>query len=100
MKQFLGAETSQLQTENGVRKHLTWVFVMNSLLKSISLKSPIGELSMEWAEDGIPTFGQRCRRVILEVFYDLRVEIHQLIATEQKKVTESFKTLLHRLLGA
>jgi hypothetical protein len=34
IKQFLGAEDSQLQTEAGVRRHLTLVFVVNSLLKS------------------------------------------------------------------
>jgi hypothetical protein len=33
-QQFLGAEDSQLQTEAGVRRHLTLVFVVNSLLKS------------------------------------------------------------------
>jgi len=44
IKQFLGAEDSQLQTEEGVRKHLTLVFVVNSLLKSIDLSSPIGDL--------------------------------------------------------
>ena len=88
IKQFLGAESSQLQTERGVRKHLTLVFVVNSLLKSIQLSSPIGELSIRWSENDMPTFGQRCRRVILEVFYDLMVEIHQLITTEKKKVTE------------
>ena len=63
IKQFLGAETSQLQTENGVRKHLGLVFVVNSLLKSMELSSPIGDLSMEWTQDVVPTFGQRCRRV-------------------------------------
>src|SRR5438067_9822406 len=34
IQQFLGAEDSQLQTEAGVRRHLTLVFVVNSLLKS------------------------------------------------------------------
>lgn len=98
MKQFLGAESSQLQTETGVRKHLTLVFVVNSLLKSIELSSPIGELSMQGCQNDAPTFGQRCRRVILEVFYDLIVEIHRLITTQNQKVTEIFKTLFHRLL--
>jgi len=31
IKQFLGAESSQLQNEAGVRKHLTLVFVVNSI---------------------------------------------------------------------
>ena len=47
IKQFLGTESSQLQTETGVRKHLTLVFVVNSLLKSIELSSPIRELSIQ-----------------------------------------------------
>ena len=98
IKQFLGAEGSQLQTENGVRKHLTLVFAVNSLLQSMNLSSPIGDLSIQWSENEVPTFGQRCRRVILEVFWDLILEIHRLIATEKKEVTAIFKTLFHRLL--
>jgi hypothetical protein len=62
IKQFLGAEDSQLQTEEGLRKHLTLVFVVNSLLQSLDLSSPIYDLSMPWQENVIPTFGQRCRR--------------------------------------
>jgi hypothetical protein len=42
IQQFLGAEDSQLQTEQGVRRHLTLVFVVNSLLKSLDLSQPIG----------------------------------------------------------
>jgi hypothetical protein len=34
IQQFLGAEDSQLPTETGVRRHLTLVFGVNSLLKS------------------------------------------------------------------
>jgi hypothetical protein len=34
IQQLLGAEDSQLQTEAGVRRHLTRVLVVNSLLKS------------------------------------------------------------------
>ena len=98
IKQFLGAETSQLRTENGVRKHLALVFVMNSLLKSIELSSPIGDLSIQWSKDHVPTFGQRCRRVLLEVFNDLVVEIHRLVSSEKQKVTQIFATLFYRLL--
>ena len=100
IKQFLGAESSQLQTENGVRKHLTLVFVVNSLLKSLDLSSPIGDLSIEWSQNDVPTFGQRCRRVILEVFYDLIAQVHHDITTGAKKLTEIFTTLFQQLLSA
>ena len=100
IKQFLGAEDSQLQTEQGVRKHLTLVFVVNSLLKSIDLSSPIGELPMNWSEDAQPTFGQRCRRIVFEVFHDLIETIHHWIQKESKTVTEIFDTLFKRLLYA
>jgi len=98
IKQFLGAESSQLQTETGVRKHLTLVFVVNSLLKSMDLSSPIGDLSMESQDNEIPTFGQRCRRVILEVFYDIITQVQQWITTQIRTVPEIFQTLFYRLL--
>ena len=98
IKQFLGAESSQLRTENGVRKHLTLVFVVNSLLKSMDLSSPIGDLSMERHIDEVPTFGQRCRRVILEVFYDIIEQVHQWITTQTHTVAEIFQTIFRRLL--
>ena len=98
IKQFLGAESSQLRTENGVRKHLTLVFVVNSPLKSIGLSSPIGYLSMERDIDEVPTFGQRCRRVILEVFYDIIEQVHQWITTQTHTVAEIFQILFRRLL--
>jgi hypothetical protein len=100
IKQFLGAEDSQLQTEQGVRKHMTLVFVMNSLLKSIELSSPIGELPMDWPEDVQPTFGHRCRRIVLEVFHDLIQTIHHWSETGEKTVTDIFQTLFRRLLYA
>ena len=100
IKQFLGAENSQLQTEQGVRKHLTLVFVMNSLLKSIELSSPIGELPMDWPKDVQPTFGHRCRRIVLEVFHDLIQKIHHWVETKTKTVTEIFESIFKRLLYA
>ena len=110
IKQFLGAEDSQLQTEQGVRKHLTLVFVVNSLLKSIDLSSPIGDLPMDSykdvqffrysAERDQPTFGQRCRRIVLEVFNELFHKIHHWSETKSKKVTDIFETLFRRLLYA
>ena len=100
IKQFLGAEGSQLQTEQGVRKHLTLVFVMNSLLKSIELSSPIGELSMKWPKDVKPTFGHRCRRIILEVFHLLIQTINQRIEEKAETVTDIFESLFRRLLYA
>ncbi len=100
IKQFLGAENSQLQTEQGVRKHLTLVFVVNSLLKSIDLSSPIGDLPMDWSEDVHPTFGQRCRRIIFEIFHDLIKAIHHWVETKSKTITEIFETLFKRLLYA
>ena len=98
IKQFLGAESSQLQTENGVRKHLALVFVVNSLLKSIDLSAPIGDLSMESDIHKVPTFGQRCRRVVLEVFYDIIDQVHQWITTQARTLPEIFQTLFRRLL--
>jgi hypothetical protein len=98
IKQFLSAEDSQLQTEQGVRRHLTIVFVVNSLLKSIDSSSPIGELPMNWPEDVQPTFGQRCRRIVFGVFHDLIETIHRWMKTESKTVTEVFDTLLKRLI--
>ena len=71
-----------------------------SLLKSLDLSSPIGDLSIEWSQNDVPTFGQRCRRVILEVFYELITEVHQSISTQAKEVTEIFRTLFHQLLSA
>jgi len=100
IKQFLGAEDSQLQTEQGVRKHLTLVFVVNSLLKSIDLSSPIGDLPMDSYKDVQPTFGQRCRRIVLEVFNELVHKIHHWSETKSKKVTDIFETLFSRLLYA
>jgi hypothetical protein len=100
IKQFLGAEDSQLQTEDGVRKHLTLVFVVNSLLKSVDMSSPIGDLSMEWNNDVLPTFGQRCRRILLEVFYELIQTIHRWITEKTKTIPEIFETLFHKLLYA
>lgn len=100
IKQFLGAEDSQLQTEQGVRRHLTLVSVVNSLLKSIDLSSPIGDLPMNWSDDVQPTFGQRCRRIIFEVFHDLIRTIHSWIQTESKTITEIFEALFKKLLYA
>src|SRR5919201_4006201 len=71
IKQFLGAEDSQLQTEAGVRRHLTLVFVVNLLLKSLDLNQPIKDLPMTEFQDVSPTFGRRCRRILFEVFHDL-----------------------------
>jgi hypothetical protein len=98
IKQFLGAEDSQLQSEAGVRRHLTLVLVVNSLLKSLDLSQPIGELPMTEFQNVSPTFGQRCRRILLEVFYELIQTIH--LWLEEKQITPSqiFETLFKRLL--
>ena len=98
IKQFLGAEDSQLQTEAGVRRHLTLVFVVNSLLKSLDLNQPIGDLPMTEFQDVSPTFGQRCRRILLEVFYELIQTIHRWLEERQMTPTQIFETLFKRLL--
>ena len=98
IKQFLGAEDSQLQTETGVRRHLTWVFVVNSLLKSLDLSQPIEDLPMTELQDVSPTFGQRCRRILLEVFYELIQTIHRWLEQGQMTPTQIFETLFKRLL--
>lgn len=101
IKQFLGAEDSQLQTEEGVRNHLTLVFVVNSLLKSLDLRKPIGGLSMDGFEEDVQiTFGQRCRRIIFEVFYDLIETIRSWIEESKMTVSEIFEILFRRLLYA
>jgi hypothetical protein len=98
IKQFLGAEDSQLQTEAGVRRHLMLVFVVNSLLKSLDLSQPIGDLPMTEFTDVIPTFGQRCRRILLEMFYDLIQTIAQWLKENQMTPSQIFELLFNRLL--
>ena len=99
-KQFLGLEDSQLQNEQGVRKHLTLVFLVNSLLKSLDLKKSIGDLSMDSGNSKEKiTFGQRCRRITLEIFYDLIVNIHRYLEERRMSVKQVFETLFKRLLA-
>ena len=100
IKQFLGAEDSQLQTETGVRRHLTLVFVVNSLLKSLDLSQPIGDLPMTEFQDMSPTFGQRCRRILFEVFQDLIQTIARWLEEKQMTPGEIFETLFKRMLYA
>jgi hypothetical protein len=98
IQQFLGAEDSQLQTKAGVRRHLTLVFVVNSLLKSLDLNQPIGDLPMTEFQDVSPTFGQRCRRILLEGLYELIQTIHRWLEERQMTPTQIFETLFKRLL--
>ena len=98
IKQFLGAEDSQLQTEAGVRRHLTRVLVVNSLLKSLDLSQPIGDRPMTEFTDVMPTFGQRCRRILLEVFHDLIQTIAQWLKENQMTPSQVFEILFNRLL--
>ena len=98
IKQFLGAEDSQLQTEAGVRRHLTLVFVVNSLLKSLDLNQPLGDLPMTEFQDVSPTFGQRCRRILLELFYDLIQTIARWLKENQMTPSQVFEILFNRLL--
>jgi hypothetical protein len=100
IKQFLGAEDSQLQTEAGVRRHLTLVLVVNSLLKSLDLSQPLGDLPMTEFDDVRPTFGQRCRRILLEVFHELIQTIHCWFQERQMTPSQIFETLFNRLLYA
>lgn len=101
IKHFLGAEDSQLQTEKGVRRHLTLVFVVNSLLKSLDMRKPIGDLPMSGYEANVtPTFGQRCRRILFEVFYDLICAIYHWLEEEKMSLPQIFETLFGRLLYA
>jgi hypothetical protein len=98
IQQFLGAEDSQLQTEAGVRRHLTRVFVVNSLLKSLDLSQPIGDLPMTEFQNVSPTFGQRCRRILLEVFHDLIQTIARWLKENQMTPSQIFEILFNRLL--
>jgi len=52
------------------------------------------------AERDQPTFGQRCRRIVFEVFHEMIQKIHQWVDTKSKTVTEIFQTLFQRLLYA
>ena len=84
---------------------IAWsVLISRSTLKVkksyIELSSPIGELPMDWPKDVKPTFGHRCRRIVLEVFHDLIQTIHHWLQTETKTVTDIFQTLFRRLLYA
>jgi hypothetical protein len=98
IQQFLAAEDSQLQTEAGVRRHLTLGFVVNSWLQSLDLNQPIGDLPMTEFQDVSPTFGQRCRRILLEVFYELIQTIHRWLEERQMTPTQIFEILFKRLL--
>lgn len=100
--QSLAAEDSQRQTEAGVRTHLACVCVVHSLLQSLDLSSPMGDLSMTESAGVVPTptCGQRCRRIVVDVFYDLMVTIHRWITEQTKTVPEIFETLFRRLLYA
>jgi hypothetical protein len=100
IKQFLGAEDSQLQTKTGVRRHLTLVFVVNSLLKSLDLSQPIGDPPMTEFQDVLPTFGQRCRRILFEVFHDLIQTMARWLEERQMTPGEIFETLFKRILYA
>ena len=98
IKQFLGAEGSQLQTEAGVRRHLTLVFMVNSLLKSLDLSQPIGDLPMTEFQNVSPTFGQRCRRILLEVFHALMQTMARWLKENQMTPSQVFEILFNRLL--
>jgi hypothetical protein len=69
------------------------VFVVNSLLKSLDLNQPIGDLPMTEFQDVSPTFGQRCRRILLEVFYELIQTIHRWLEERQMTLTVMSQTL-------
>jgi hypothetical protein len=101
IKHFLGAEDSQLQTEEGVRKHLTLVFVVNSVLKSMEMGQSIGDLPMNrFVEDVKPTFGHRCRRIMLELFHDLIKTIEHWLREKHMRPSAIFEILFKRLLYA
>jgi hypothetical protein len=55
---------------------------------------------MDSYKDVEPTFGQRCRRIVFEVFHEMIQQIHQWVDTKSKTVTEIFETLFHKLLYA
>src|ERR687893_297773 len=77
---------------------LKLVFVVNSLLKSLDLSQPIGDLSMAEFQNVSPTFGQRCRRILLEVFHDLIQTIAQWLKENQMTPSQVFELLFNRLL--
>jgi hypothetical protein len=49
---------------------------------------------MDSYKDVQPKFGQRCRRIVLEVFYELIHNIHHWIKTKSKTVTDILKLYL------
>ena len=96
-----GAEDSQLQNERGVRRHLTLVFVVNSLLKSLQMEESVLGLSMEGRrEDARWTFGQRCLRIVLETFENLIHRIIQWFSEEQLAPHEIFQKLFMKTCEA
>lgn len=101
MKQFLGAEESQLQNEKGVRRHLTLVFVVNSLLQSLDMEQPVAGLSMEGRrENNQWTFGQRCLRILLEVFENMIQKIITWFSEEKLSPNEIFEKLVKKMCKA
>ena len=101
MKEFLGAEDSQLQNEKGIRQHLTLVFVVNSLLQSLKMDKPVAGLSMEGRrEDSQWTFGQRCLRIVLEVFENLIHRIIKWFSEEELAPHEIFQKLFMKICKA
>ena len=101
IKQFLGAEESQLQNENGVRRHLTLVFVVNSLLQSVDMEQPIAGLSMEGRRENSQwTFGQRCLRIILEVFENMIQKIITWFSEEKLSPNEILEKLFTKMCKA
>jgi hypothetical protein len=74
------------------------VFVVNSLLKSLDLSQPIGDLPMTEFQDVLPTFGQRCHRILFEVFHDLIQTMARWREERQMTPGEIFETLFKRLL--
>ena len=101
IKQFLGAEDSQLQTEKGVRRHLTLVFVVNSLLQSLNMTQRVAGLAMEGRrEDSQWTFGQRRLRIVLEVFQNLIRRILQWGQQDHLTFHEIFQRLFAKMCVA
>lgn len=100
-KQFLGAEASQLQNEKGVRRHLTLVFVVNSLLQSMNMEQPIAGLSMQGRRENSQwTFGQRCLRIILEVFESMINKIKAWFEKEKLTSRQIFERLFKKMCQA
>jgi len=99
IQQFLGAEDSQLQTEAGVRRHLTLVFVVDSLLKSRDSESTHrGSANGRVPKRVAHVWSTLSPHPVGGVFHDLIQTIARWLKENQMTPSQVFEILFNRLL--